>query len=66
MGQHEMGADQVKSLLPGTQQSFAHNPKVAGSNPAPATDGNAREHWVSGHFSFSASELVYRVCLPVR
>ena len=22
----------------------AHNPKVAGSNPAPATDGNARKH----------------------
>ena len=23
---------------------FAHNPKVAGSIPAPATDGNARKH----------------------
>ena len=36
-GQHEMRSDQVKSLLPGTQHSFAHSPRVAGSNPAPAT-----------------------------
>ena len=43
-GQHEVRSGQVKSVLPGMQQSFAHNPKVAGSNPAPATDGNARKH----------------------
>ena len=32
-----MCPEQVKSLLPGVQQSFAHNPKVAGSNPADNT-----------------------------
>jgi hypothetical protein len=63
-GQHEMCPEQVKGLLPGTQQSFAHNPKVAGSIPAPATDGNARKHWVSGLFPFSelmdVTGLIYR------
>ena len=31
----------------------AHNPKVAGSNPAPATNWKARKHWVSGPSALS-------------
>ena len=42
-GQHEMCPEQVKSLLTGTQHSFAHNPKVIGSNPVPATDVMLRD-----------------------
>ena len=33
----------------------AHNPKVAGSNPAPATNWKARKHCVSGPSAFSGS-----------
>ena len=59
-GEHEMLADLGKLPLTrraAADQEWAHNPKVAGSNPAPATtkalvDGNIRQ-------GFLASRPVY-------
>jgi hypothetical protein len=42
-------------------QEWAHNPKVAGSNPAPATIWKARKHCVSGPSAISGLVVVYRV-----
>ena len=47
-----------ESHLPGAQRT--HNPKVAGSNPAPATKWKARKQCVSGPSAFSGGWPVYR------
>ena len=52
--------------LPGVSSSTAHNPKVAGSNPAPATRWKARKQCVCGLSAFSGEVGVYRVDLPLR
>lgn len=44
---------------------LAHDPKVVGSIPTPATIWKARRHWDSGPSSFSPAMHVYRARLPL-